>query len=391
MTPETQTKLNINLTDIRFLHLAEAFETKDASFTFDTSIPLPVQMPETSEEIAGDTGVSIAQIASGIIKILAYDPGNANKTYYKELLLALQPDIVHELQLAGAAKGDHGEIDFAIELYLAAVQLNPMIPELYVNLATLYSRQAKSAQDREETEKYDEWIRKQLDILKKGLGHLPSSPLLLSEYGLVHLFLGNDEIALEHLTQYLSSAPEGEKKGIIEKQVSSLRQQVEDEKTIQQAFDEMQIGNEEQALILIDAFLEHNDGNWSGHFIRGWALRRTGRFEEGEQAFLKCLSLGANSPDIYNELSICALETGKRELSMNYLEIALELEENSITYITNLALLYMQDEMYNEAAELVIRGRSIDPEDPVLASLVRDLSARAGIELTTGEGDIIDG
>ncbi len=382
--------INVALADIRYLHIAESFETKEESFTLDPSIPLPVQVTSSEEEIDSSAGVSIAQIASGIIKVLAYDPANKHIPYYKSLLLALQPDIVQELQIAAAAKGDKGDIEFAIELYLAAVQLNRMIPELYVNLATLYAHKAKSAMNEEKNDAYDQAVESQLEILKEGLDRLPASPLLLSEYGLVQLFLGNSEIALEYLSTYLTCAPEGEKKEIIQKQVAALRQQSEDEKTLQQAFDEMQLSNEAHALTLIDSFLERNDDNWSGHFIRGWALRRLGRYEEGEKSFLKCLSLGADSPDIYNELSICALETGKRDLSKDYLEIALEHEESNLTFITNLALLHLQDSMFNEAAQLILRARAIDPADPMIDSLVRELSSKGGIELPE-ETEVIDG
>ena len=382
--------INIALSDVRYLHLAETVETKEDSFVFYPEIALPVQITNDPNQIDISEGISIAQIASGIIKVLAYDPTHEHIGYYTSLLLALQPDIVHELQIAAAAKGDRGELGFAIELYLAALRINRLIPEIYVNLATLYARQAKKAQEEEENDAYDAAIQKQIDILREGLENLPSSPLLLSEYGLVQLFLGNSDSALEYLTRYLAHAPEGEKKDIIERQVTALRAQNEDEKTLQQAFDEMQLSHEEHALTLIDTFLTRNDDNWSGHFIRGWALRRLRRYEDAQEAFLKCLSLGADSGDIYNELSICALETENRDLAADYLEIALEKEEGNLTYISNLALLYLQDSRFNEAADLILRARAIDPDDPMIASLVRELSSRGGIELPQ-DTEVIDG
>jgi len=382
--------INVALADVRYLHLAEKVETKEKSFVFRPEIALPVQITNDPNQIDISEGISIAQIASGIIKVLAYEPTHEHIDYYTSLILALQPDIVHELQIAGAAKGDKGELDFAIELYLAALRLNRMIPEIYVNLATLYARKARKAQEQEENDPYDAAVQQQIAILKEGLDRLPTSPLLLSEYGLVQLFLGNADSALEYLTSYLAYAPEGEKKDIIDKQVTLLREQNEDEKTLQQAFDEMQLSNEEHALTLIDTFLIRNDGNWSGHFIRGWALRRLTRYEEAQEAFLKCLSLGADSGDVYNELSICALETENRDLARDYLEIALEKEEGNLTYISNLALLYLQDSKFNEAADLILRGRAIDPDDPMIASLVRELSSRGGIELPN-QTEVIDG
>jgi Flp pilus assembly protein TadD len=211
----------------------------------------------------------------------------------------------------------------------------------------------------------------------------------LSEYGIVQLFHSNDEIALEYLTKYLEVAPKSDKREIIEKQVTQLQQQADSEKTLQEAFDEMQLGNDQTALTLITTFLESNENNWSGHFIKGWAMRRLGEYQGATEAFLKALSLGAQNADIYNELSICALETGERELSKDYLDIALELEEDNLTLLSNLALLLLQDEEYNRVADLILRAKEIDPNDPLIEQLSIQLKNQSGIDVS--QEDIIDG
>ena len=69
------------------------------------------------------------------------------------------------------------------------------------------------------------------------------------------------------------------------------------------------------------------------------------------------------------KLSICALETGERELSKDYLDIALELEEDNLTLLSNLALLLLQDEEYNRVADLILRAKEIDPNDPLIETI----------------------
>ena len=379
---------NLHLQDIVFIHLAQDFETSNKEFKVDPSIPIPVQLQDGSEGIKGEEGVSIAMLASGLIKIIAHQNTHEHITYYRDFLLALQPDVVHELQLAGASKAQNGDLEFALELYLAAVHLNPAIPELFVNIATLYAQHAKNALDSEDNDAFDKYTKLQISILQEGLQEHPLSHLLLSEYGLLQLFLGNDDIALEYLKKYLSYAPEGEKREIIESKVKELQQQADDELTIQEAFDEMQLGNEQQALNLITEFCTRNGKNWSGWFIKGWALRRLERYEEAQECFLKCLTLGERNPDIYNELSICALELKERELAKDYLEIALELEEDNLTLLSNLALLLLQDEQYNKVSELLIKAKKIDANDPMIVQLIEQLFIQSGIELV--EEEIID-
>jgi tetratricopeptide (TPR) repeat protein len=389
MNTNNPSDYNPQLQDIIFISINSEMETSNKEFIVDPTIPVPVQLQDGKDSLDIDNGVTIAMIASGLIKVIAHQEEHQHMPYYKDLLFALQPDIVQELQLGAVSKAKVGELDFAIELSLAAVHLNDQIPELFVNLATLYAQHAKHAQDKEDNEQFDFYTKKQLEILRRGLTVHPLSHILLSEYGIVQLFHSNDEIALEYLTKYLEVAPKSDKREIIEKQVTQLQQQADSEKTLQEAFDEMQLGNDQTALTLITTFLESNENNWSGHFIKGWAMRRLGEYQGATEAFLKALSLGAQNADIYNELSICALETGERELSKDYLDIALELEEDNLTLLSNLALLLLQDEEYNRVADLILRAKEIDPNDPLIEQLSIQLKNQSGIDVS--QEDIIDG
>jgi len=376
------------LRDIVFITLPDSLRQEQEGFVFDPDIPLPVQLSEGATAIDSKTGIRIEMIAAGLIKIIAHQANHPHTAYYRALLTALQPDVVKELQLAGIAKANNGDLDFAEELFLAACHINPNIPEIFVNLSVLYGQQARKAMDADRKELYEEAIEKQLSILREGLAHNALSELLLSEYGLLHLFLGNDEIAFEQLHEYLKIAGEGEKKDLISRHVEELSLRLESERTLQEAFDEMQMNNEEQALRLVESFLTNNPKNWSGWFINGWANRRLGNFGEAQEAFLRCLELGERNADIYNELSICALELGNGELSKDYLEIALELDEENVKLLSNLAFLNMRDEQYNRAYELLLKAKSIDPKDPAVIHLDGELAKRMG---TGEEDDIIDG
>jgi len=58
----------------------------------------------------------------------------------------------------------------------------------------------------------------------------------------------------------------------------------------------------------------------------GWANRRLGRWSEGAQAFRTALEKGADGADVYNELSICEVESGELETARSHLERALRIE-----------------------------------------------------------------
>lgn len=380
--------LNELLSDIVFITIPKTLIIEDDNFSFDSSIPIPVQIADGSSTINSDSGIRVEMIAAGLIKVVAHDPFNENSHYYQQMLRSMQPDIVDELQLAAIAKANSGELDFAEELFLAASYLNPNIVEIFVNLSVLYGQKAKEAQDDNKKETYENFIQKQLNVLNRGVQNNPLSDLLLAEIGLLHLFLGNEEIAYEHLRDYLKIAKDSEKKEIIEKQFQELAKKVESEQLLQEALDEMHLANEEQALHLINSYIEIYPKAWSAYFIKGWALRRLEDYPSAREAFLKCLELGESNSDIYNELSICALEMGQRELAKDYLDIALELEAESVALLCNLALLELQDENYDKAVDLLNRAKLIDEKDPALIHLWDELTRRIGDQ---GEDDdIID-
>ncbi|MFA5570243.1 MAG: hypothetical protein WC990_02235 [Sphaerochaetaceae bacterium] len=378
----------MELDDIVFVTLPESIDIASDSFTFNPDVEIPVQLADGTKSISQEQGITIEMIAAGLIKVIAYKNDHPHFEYYRSLLTALQPDIVYELQIAGIAKAQGGETEFAQELFLTACHLNPHIPELYVNLAVLYAQQAKAALDDDNQKEYDKHIASQLEILEQGLQHIPLSDVLLSELGLLHLFLGNEEQAFEILTSYLRIAPDGEKKETIRAQVEQLGTQLESEKTLLEAFDQMQLGNEEQALRLSESYIEVNPSKWSGHFIKGWAHRRLGQYQEAQSSFLHCLELGEQHPDIYNELSICANELGEQEMSKSYLEIAIDIDDSDVKLLSNLAFLHLRDESYNEVQRLVERAEQIDPQDPAIIYLKEELDKRFG---TKEDEDVIDG
>ena len=369
-----------SMNDVIFITLPDSIRQEQDGFTFAPEIPLPVQLPDGKEAIDPSEGIRIEMIAAGLLKVIAHQSEHEHSAYYRNMLAALQPDVVKELQLAGIAKANNGDLEFAEELFLAASHLNHNIPELFVNLSVLYGQKARKAMDSDRHEAYDEAMTKQVNVLRRGLEHNPLSELLLSEFGMLNLFLGNDELALEYLNQYVRIAPEGEKKTLVEARIKEISDRLENDRTLHEAFDEMQLGNEDQALRLIESFIVNNPKVWSGWFIKGWAHRRLGDFAPAQTAFLKCLELGETNADIYNELSICAVELGDKELSKTYLEIALELDEENVKLLSNLAFLNLRDEEYNRAYELLLKAQTIDPNDPAVKHLKQELAKRTGVD-----------
>lgn len=375
----SMTQPNKTLQDLIFIRLPSSMERDLGDFHIDPSIEIPVQLPAGKDSLES-TEISIELLVAGMLKIIAFDPEHKNFPYYRDFVLAVQNDAPQELNLAAIAQEQKENYDFAEELFLTVNHLAPQSPT-FINLATFYSKRASL--DTTKTTAYDFYQQKAMETLKEGLALFEDDAPLLSELGFFHLYQGNVEIAKEYLDRFLAVAEEGEKLEHVRKIMGDIDNKLNNDKLLMQAYDQIQMSKEEEALTNLEQYLIDNPKVWNAWFLKGWSLRRLGRFTEAEKAFLSCISFGESSSDIYNELAICALETDKKELAKNYLNTAIDLDDKNITLLSNLAYLHLQDEELDEAREFLELARNVDEKDPVIVRLMSDYEQATGEKLAS--------
>ncbi len=364
------------LKHIIFITLPPSTTKTINDFTIDPSIEIPVQLGEGSTRIEQADQISIELIVAGMLKILAWDPSHPHRSYYRSFVLAAQPTAAQELNIAAIAQEQKGNHRFAEELFRAVCVLEPQ-SAAFINLATLYSRIA--AQDTSKGEQYDSYQQRSLSTLLEGLELLEDDGDLLREIGYFHLYQGNVEAARSFLERYLEQeGAEDEKRAHTRKILGDITAKLADDESLMAAYDAIQMNKEEEAITTLDSFLAENPTVWNAWFLKGWALRRLSRWEEAQHALLKALSYTTASSDLYNELAICALESGQRELAKQYLDTAIDLDEENITLLSNLAYLHLGDEEFDLAREYLERARSVDEDDPVIAQLIATYQATTG-------------
>ncbi|MFA6688401.1 MAG: tetratricopeptide repeat protein [Sphaerochaetaceae bacterium] len=369
------------LEDIIYIALPETMRQEINGFTVDPTKRIPLQLQQGRTGIDSTDEIGIEMIMAGLLKVVAWEPEHEDFAYYRDFVLALQPDAPKELNLAAIAKAKTGDYDFAEELFLAVNHLSPE-PATFINLAVIYGERAAALEADKRQEQADLYQEKMLGTLAEGLNMFPDDPDLLAEIGTFNLYQGNMDIARDYLERYLAVAPDGPRKKQIANMLGDVKEKLNDDKTIMQAYDEIQLGNEEQALELLESFLKNNPKVWNAWFLKGWAHRRIGEYGPGQEAFLKCLELGESSSDIYNELAICTLEAGDRELAKNYLDIALDLDGDNVKLLSNLAFLHLRDGEYDQARELLERARACDEHDPGVRQLMHDYERQTGEKLS---------
>lgn len=371
---------NSKLEGIVFINLPSSMAKTINDFVIDTNISIPYQLAEGETEVNPED-ITIERIVAAMIKIVAWDENNEYFDYYRDFIQAAQTDAVNQLNIAAIAKEKAKDYEFSEELFLAVNNLAPQ-PSTFINLATHYSNQAVIRKDKEETE-YDYYLQKAFSILNDGLKQFENNSDLLCEIGYFHVYQNNIEAAREYLERYLDVAEkDDERVQQVKKLLKDINEKINDDSKLLEAYDQINMSNEDKAIELLDEFISKNPEVWNAHFFKGWALRRQEKFDLAKPCFLEALKLGECNSEIYNELAICALEEGQRELSLFYLDTAIDLDPESITLLTNYALLNLEDKNYDKARYVLEKARAIDDKDPLVIHLIKAYSEATGEDLT---------
>ena len=367
---------NHELSRIRYIKVPQNLKLSEGAFKIDPEIRLPIQIKEGKKNIEEDD-LTIEAIVAGMLTLIAYDELNKDIDYYKAFVKAVEPDIASNLNTAAIAKQEAKDYDFAEELFLAVYHLEPQSASC-INLATLYSYMSVHEEEKKNLDKADEYLAKAKATLLDGLRRFGENEWILAEIASFEGFLGNLEEAKEYSERYLLVASEGERKEEIKKFLKEVNQHLESDNAFKEAYDYIMLDMPDKAISAIDSFLEKNSGIWNGYFIKAWALRKAERYDEAKKCLLKCLELGESNTDIYNELSICELECGNKELAKQYLNTAVDLDETNLTAMSNLAFLLIEDKEYDDARYYLEKARNVAADDEIIKNLIKSYEKATG-------------
>lgn len=371
------------LRQIHYISIPESLKTKLGDFTVDTTRKLPVQIPDGKKEI-DESDLTVENIVSGMLTIIAYDEAHPDFSYYKSFINALEPGLAEKLNTAAIAKEQQKDYDFAEELFLAVYHMMPQSASC-INLATLYSFMAVDSRDRKNEEDEDNYLLQAKRTLQDGLKRFGENENILAELSSFEAYMGNLEEAKEYLDRYMLVASEGERKQELKKVQKQIEFQLENDNEIKEAYDFVMLGMPDKALPIIEKFISSNPKIWNGYFLKGWALRIAKKYKEAKEALLECIKLGESNSEIYNELSICELEDGNRELAKTYLESAADLDGDNLNILSNLSFLYLMDGEFDSAREYLEKARYLSGDDKVVKELIDQYEKLTGEKI----GDII--
>ena len=364
------------LKTIRYIRIPDTIKAEGEGFAIDPDKRIPIQLPPGASSLRKED-ISLEAIISGMLTVIAFDEDNEDFQYFRSFVLAADPSLPEKLNQAAIAKEQQKDYEFAEELFLDVYHLLPQSASC-INLATLYSYRAVDARETKDDRKETEYLLSARHTLQDGIKRFGENAEILSELASFEAYMGNLEEAQDYLERYLSVAEEGEKKEEMRALLKRIKLQIENDEEIKEAYDEIMLGNNGKAIDSASKFIAKNPKVWNGYFLRAWALRKDGKYSDAKKDLLECIKLGESSGDIYNELSICELEEGNRELAKTYLETAADLDDGNLTVLSNLAYLFLQDGQLDEAREYLEKARFISGDDRIISSLIEEYEKISG-------------
>ena len=166
-----------------------------------------------------------------------------------------------------------------------------------------------------------------------------------------------------------------------------LNSQIIDDKNFQKAIKLINEEKIEEALKLIQKFLEDNPKRWNGWFLLGWALRKAKRWTDGVVAFKKCIelykqtstnclsSLTNEYSEMCNEQAICLIESGNIKEAEEVLKEALILDCENVKLISNLGIVALKTGDKQKAIAYFRTVLFLSPHDEVALNMLKFLES----------------
>jgi tetratricopeptide (TPR) repeat protein len=368
-----------------FIKIPDSYSMKSGSFELDPSIPLPILVDE-AEVAAGFNMASLnkERLLAGMLSVLSAGAASGQEheqaAYYRSFIKAASPDMATQLAAVGIGKARNSEFPEAEDVFLAWQGLKPESVEPVANRALALAERARACRrsGREEEAETHEAAAKRL--FDQAARMEPPSAVAFFHAARFNYEQRDFERAKSLFDSALALGLDDEMAEEAAKLSHGIEARGLQDTLFKEAFDFVRMGREADGLERIEAFLERNPGLWNGWFIKGWALRRLERWEEGLAAFGTALDLaskdslaGEELADILNESAICLMELGRHSQAQTALKRALALEPENVKIISNLGILALKAGDKREARGFFLSALEIDPDDPTAARCLRSL------------------
>ena len=230
--------------------------------------------------------------------------------------------------------------------------------------------------DEEFLEDREDYEDKLFDVLTRGLKLYPKSYSILFHMADYHKNMQNYELAEKYLSKLEENSYKNKEVDILREDIRRLKKQEED---ILYIYDLINLNQTDKAIEKALDYIKEDPKDWQVYFLLGWAYRIKEEYEKAEQAFFDSIKNGGgDNAETFNELSLVAYNLDKKALACEYSKMASDLDEESLTYASNCALMCLEQKDYESALSHINRAFLLNPKDELIKDIIKRYEKESG-------------
>ncbi|HAL18742.1 MAG TPA: hypothetical protein DCO86_03875 [Spirochaetaceae bacterium] len=332
-------------------------------------IPAYTRLPimTDSEMVKGSMEIDKNAIILGLAEAVRTNVENEDIAFFKRILLN-DRTLVERLMKQVSSIGKDSSID-DIKRNYHAIQLLRCLQETELSFVNQALALINMIHDEIDDEAALEDMEDELfELLKAGLELYPKSYSLLFHMADYHKNMGNFELAEKYADKLNENGYDDDE---VAKLKEDIRYYSEKNERILYIYDLVNLNRIDDAIRSTNEFLSTEKDDWHANFLLGWAYRLKEDYENAEKCLLQSVAKGGGDfAENFNELSLAAWNLGKKELAIKYSEMAADLDEKSVAYACNTAMMCLETKDYENAYRYLCDTWKLDSNDEVLKELI---------------------
>ena len=358
---------------LKFIELHEDIMLNGISIPAYTRLPIMTD----SEMVKGSVEIDKNAIILGLAEAVRTNVENEDIAYFKRILLNDRTLIERLMKQVSTISKDSSADD--IKRNYQAIQLLRCLQETELSFINQALALINMIHDEIDDEAALEDMEDELfELLKSGLELYPKSYSLLYHMADYHKNMGNFELAEKYAGKLDENGYDNEE---VRKLKEDIRYYSEKNERILYIYDLVNLNRIDDAIRSANEFLSTEKDDWHAYFLLGWAYRLKEDYENAEKSLLQSIAKGGGDfAENFNELSLAAWNLGKKELAIKYIEMAADLDEKSVTYACNTAMMCLETKDYENAYRYLCNTWKLDKNDEVLKGLIERYEKETGTD-----------
>lgn len=355
------------LDEVVFIELKPDAKAEINTMTLDPAVPLPIMFNDVMDKVNGVSAsdITAGNMIRGMAFIISVDEDFPHKTYYHDLMLAVDEQVGMYLLKHGFDLANEGKLVDALIYFKASL----MFVEDEINVLSNYGRCCiELAYKNEDVEQI--FIDEAKDVFENLAKRYPKQP-----YAFYHLgFIYSNENAYKQseaawLKAIENNIGENEKHEIV-KNLHDLNAKIK----FEEGHTLILNGRPDEGLEILLALEPEYVDWWNLMFFIGLGYRMTKEYDLALKYYAKVMELNTGHVQTYNEMGLCYMTMGRFEEAIKAFKEALKMDRENAEILCNLGIVYIQLKEYEEAEKYLMRSYKVDPDDDITVSWIKKLN-----------------